>query len=106
MQLGWRPRQYTKPSCLSVVAIHSHEGVCSYEVHIDYVEILNIAVSEKERNHGIGRNMIDAVAKTHIMAIEAETDDDAVGFYRKCGFEASAIQKYNTRRWVCTLRMS
>ena len=37
------------------------------------------------------------------MAIEAETDDDAVNFYRKRGFTATATQKYNVRRWICVL---
>jgi predicted aminopeptidase len=37
------------------------------------------------------------------MAIEAETDDDAVDFYRKRGFTTTAIQKYGVRRWTCVL---
>jgi len=78
-------------------------GVCGFEVHSDWVEILNIAVAENVRYCGIGGKMITALWKKYEMAIEAETDDDAVDFYRKRGFQATAIQKYNVRRWTCVL---
>lgn len=78
-------------------------GVCGFEVHKDYVEILNIAVDESVRLHGIGSKMITALWQQYEMAIEAETDDDAVDFYRKRGFATAATQKYNVRRWTCVL---
>ena len=78
-------------------------GVCGFEVHKGFVEILNIAVAENVRHHGIGGKMVTTLWEKYEMAIEAETDDDAVEFYRKYGFEASAIQKYNVRRWTCVL---
>lgn len=78
-------------------------GVCGFEVHADYLEILHVSVAEHARYHGIGRSMITALQKQYDMPIEAETDDEAVKFYRKCGFETSAIQKYNVRRWTCVL---
>jgi GrpB-like predicted nucleotidyltransferase (UPF0157 family)/N-acetylglutamate synthase-like GNAT family acetyltransferase len=78
-------------------------AVCGFEVHKDYVEILNIAVAENVRHQGVGGKMIAELWKKYEMAIEAETDDDAVNFYRKCGFQATAIQKYNVRRWTCVL---
>jgi ribosomal protein S18 acetylase RimI-like enzyme len=76
-------------------------GVCGFEVHSGYVEILNIAVDESARGKGIGSGMVTALWKKYEMAIEAETDDDAVDFYRKMGFETTALQKYNVRRWMC-----
>jgi GrpB-like predicted nucleotidyltransferase (UPF0157 family)/N-acetylglutamate synthase-like GNAT family acetyltransferase/ferredoxin len=78
-------------------------GVCGFEVHKDYVEILNIAVAESVRHHGVGGKMITALWKKYEMTIEAETDDDAVDFYRKRGFQATAIQKYGISRWTCVL---
>ena len=78
-------------------------GVCGFEVHKDYVEILNIAVAQSVRHHGVGDKMITALWKKYEMTIEAETDDDAVDFYRKRGFQATAIQKYGIRRWTCVL---
>lgn len=78
-------------------------GVCGFEEHENRVEIYHIAVAESARQKGIGSEMITALQKKYGKPIEAETDDDAVVFYRKCGFETTAIQKYNVRRWVCML---
>lgn len=78
-------------------------GVCGFEEHESRVEIYHIAARESARGKGVGSAMITALQEKYRKAIEAETDDDAVGFYRKCGFETTAIQKYNVRRWVCVL---
>ena len=78
-------------------------GVCGFEDHPDWVEILHIAVAEDARGLGIGSKMIKALAAQYKKTIEAETDDDAVDFYRKCDFEATAISKYDVRRWTCVL---
>jgi len=37
--------------------------------------------------------MITALREKYRMMIEAETDDDAIDFYRKCGFKTTAIYK-------------
>ena len=51
------------------------------------MEILGIAVDAAARNCGIGATMIDRLAERYALrTITAQTDDDAVGFYRKCGF--------------------
>ncbi len=50
-------------------------------------EIIGIAVSEKNRRRGIGRHLIQFVMESEgLERIHAQTDDDSVGFYRKCGF--------------------
>ena len=59
-------------------------AVCGVEIHLDWVEILNIAVNSNNRKRGIGNSMIMALQQRYKMTIKAETDDDAVGFYRKC----------------------
>ena len=82
-------------------------GICGFRVLQDKLEICHIAVSENARGRGCGSAMIAALHSKYNMSIQAETDDDAIGFYRKCGFEATAINKQygdNTvRRWVCVL---
>ena len=78
-------------------------GICGFEVHSDFVEILHVAVSEKAQRHGIGGKIINELMQKYGMSIEAETDDDAVGFYRKCGFNTTAFQKHSVRRWTCVL---
>lgn len=54
----------------------------------DSCEILGIAVSGAHRQKGVGSAMLTAAAKTPgLRRITAETDDDAVGFYRSAGFD-------------------
>lgn len=55
-------------------------------------EILGIAVKKDLRKKGIGREMIyQAMETEHLKKITAQTDDDAIGFYRKSGFEAERV---------------
>lgn len=78
-------------------------GVCGFEEHANRVEIMHIAVAEATRRKGLGWAMVSALLENYGKPIEAETDDDAVAFYRKCGFETTALQKYDVRRWECVL---
>ena len=55
-------------------------------------EIIEIAVPEKLRRRGIGRYIIQFVLQSDSLErLEAQTDDDSVGFYRKCGFAVERI---------------
>ena len=78
-------------------------GLCAFVVHAGKVEIASIAVGKALQRGGIGRAMINALREHYSLPLEAETDDDAVGFYRKCGFETTACEKHDTRRWTCRL---
>lgn len=54
-------------------------------------EIVGIAVSKEYRRQGIGKQMIlETMKSEHLETIKAQTDDDAIGFYRNCGF---SVQK-------------
>ncbi|MBE5882938.1 MAG: GNAT family N-acetyltransferase [Lachnospiraceae bacterium] len=51
------------------------------------IEIVGIAVDLSARNKGIGSYMINQVINNYaLLSVYAETDNDAVGFYRKNGF--------------------
>jgi len=78
-------------------------GVCGFEAHADYVEIIDISVAGQARGRGIGSAMVAALQEKYNMPVGAETGDGAVGFYRKCGFAATEIRKYGVRRWACVL---
>ncbi len=79
-------------------------AIVEYYIREDEViYIAGIAVSEQCRGQGIGRFMINTLQSKYNMAIELETDDDAIGFYRKCGFETSPFDKNNIRRYKCVL---
>ena len=60
----------------------------------DKVEILGIAVDIATRSKGIGSYMINKLVSdyglTYVLAI---TDDDAVEFYRKYGFNTTKFSK-------------
>ena len=56
-------------------------------------EIIGISVNETKRHKGIGRALI-AYVMDHERPdhLKAQTDDDEIGFYRKCGFVAERLE--------------
>ena len=67
-------------------------GMMVLRISDSVAEIIGIAVPEKLHRRGIGRNMIQFVLKSESLEkLEAQTDDDSVGFYRKCGFAVERI---------------
>jgi fructoselysine 6-kinase len=80
-------------------------GICGFEVHDNKVEIHLIAVDEATRGHGIGSAMVTALQEKYNKDIEAETDDDAVVFYRKRGFKTiEFMHEKHGKRHTCLLR--
>lgn len=75
---------------LSVVGAIDEAHVIAFAAFnsaVDPVVIEYIAVDEREQNRGYGAALVDAIRKTAPgRAIYAETDDDAVEFYRRLGF--------------------
>ena len=55
-------------------------------------ELVGIAVERSFRGQGIGRQLLaDAVRQAGAARLFAETDGDAVGFYRRCGMTAQKL---------------
>ena len=72
----------------------------------DGAVIRHIAVRRDHRRQGIGRQMIFQVCSTYSLGlIYAETDHDAVDFYRKVGFAVESLgEKYpGIERFACKL---
>ena len=70
------------------------------------IEICHIAVSADKRKKGTGRLLIQEIIDyTNCIKIFAETDDDAVEFYRKCGFKIKSLgEKYQgIVRYYCEM---
>ena len=92
-----------------VCRVHDQKvGILILKQTDDISEIIGIAVSDCFRNRGIGKNMINKVKKSEqLKCIKAQTDDGAIGFYRKCGFtEERVIIEYpdgKSVRYNCTL---
>lgn len=64
----------------------------------------HLAVDPAFRHRGIGRKMIEQIMEQYsVKLLEAETDGDAVGFYRNCGFEIEDLgEKYpGVTRYLC-----
>ena len=85
---------------LGVIVIREKEGGA---------EVCGIAVDETRRGHGIGGELVRYVMdELQPDVLYAETDDDAVGFYRNCGFATEGfIETYDSgpcRRYRCELR--
>lgn len=69
--------------------------------------ITHIAVDANLRGQGIGRKFIEFIRdELDFRQAEAETDDDAIGFYRACGFKVESIQQnsFSIQRYRCTVR--
>jgi len=71
--------------------------------------IRGIAVGSAHRKQGIGKRLIQyACNELDIPVLTAETDDDAVSFYRHCGFETEAFMRtFDTgeyKRYKCVLK--
>ena len=67
-------------------------GICGFEVHGDKIEIHLISVAQDRQKQGIGGAMINALRELYSLPIEAETVEEAVGFYQKRGFNTTPFQ--------------
>ena len=67
-------------------------GICGFEVHGGKVEIHLISVTEDSQRQGVGGAMVTALQTMYGLPLEAETVEEAVGFYRKRGFSTTAFQ--------------
>ena len=60
----------------------------------DQGEIVGIAVEEALRGQGLGGCLVrGAIQALRLKKVTAETDQEAVEFYRKCGFSARAFTR-------------
>jgi len=79
-------------------------GCIGVEVHINFCEIKHIAVSPEERGNGVGSKLINYILEeSSLKTVVAETDKDAVDFYRKFGFKVASLgEKYpGVERFFC-----
>ncbi len=66
-------------------------GVIVVKELVQSVEIIGISVVAIKRGLGIGTTMLDYIEKRYKKKIIAETDSDAVVFYKKYGFDIEKI---------------
>ncbi|MFD2829663.1 GNAT family N-acetyltransferase [Corticicoccus populi] len=86
------------------------DGIIIVKKHsLNHIEIKSISVSPDYRKEGIGSYLISYIAGCNLHSkITAETDNDAVVFYRKNGFLVERLkEKYvGTPRYLCTLHLN
>nr|WP_167280073.1 GNAT family N-acetyltransferase [Paenibacillus lupini] len=69
------------------------------------IVILHIAVDQGMRGKGFGRALLDEVMSLYeLTTLKTETDKDAVGFYRTCGFRIESLGELypGVERFLCT----
>lgn len=101
---------YTQPGTL--LAVWQESGQQLGAVGIRHTgpgaaEILHIAIDPAYRRQGIGRSMIEqTIQREGLRELQAETDSNAVGFYRRCGFRVASLgERYpGVERFVCIWR--
>ena len=81
------------------------DGCIAYRREVGSLEILNIGVGPASRKQGVGRRLVEAVIRLEgPRRAWLETDNDAVGFYRSCGFVVKSLgEKYpGIERFECS----
>lgn len=105
-RLKHRAEKYSADKKINVYACKIdgvYAGIVVFKTENDTAEILNIAVKPEYRKNGIGRSLIDFIFNQFsVDTITAETDDEAVGFYKRCGFDVIGFgMKCNNKRYIC-----
>ena len=80
-----------------------YKGIVVFEILNNSATILDIAVKPEHQKCGIGSKLIDFIFNSfNTQNITAETDDDAIGFYKKYGFTVADTKvEFDTKRHVC-----
>jgi len=82
------------------------DGCIAYRRLGDSLEVLNIGTAPAVRGTGLGRRLIAAaLGREGPAGVRLETDSDAEGFYRRCGFSVVSLgEKYpGIERFECRL---
>ncbi len=83
----------------------AYTGIVVFRMENSTAEILDIAVKNEYRKKGFGSRLIDfLLSRFKAERITAETDDEAVGFYKKYGFNVKSVGAVGgTKRYYCEL---
>ena len=78
-----------------------YKGIVVFEILNNSATILDIAVKPEYQGQGIGSKLIDFIFNSfNVDSIIAETDDDAIGFYKKYGFTVADTKvKFDVKRY-------
>lgn len=80
-----------------------YKGIVVFKILNNSATILDIAVKPEHQKCGIGSKLIDFIFNGfNAQNITVETDDDAIGFYKKYGFTVADTKvEFETKRYTC-----
>lgn len=80
-----------------------YKAIVVFKITNNSTVILDIAVKPDYQGQGIGSKLIDFIFNSfNVNNITAETDDDAIGFYKKYGFTVADTKvKFDAKRYTC-----
>ena len=80
-----------------------YKGIVIFKIANNSATILDIAVKPDYQGQGIGSKLIDFIFNSfNVNNITAETDGDAIGFYKKYGFTVADTKvEFDTKRYTC-----
>ena len=104
-----RAKKYQEDENTNVYAYkenNQYKGIVIFTVFDSTATIRDIAVKPEHRGQGIGSKLIDFIFNSfNAQNITAETDDDAIGFYKKYGFTVADTKvEFDTKRYVCVCK--
>ncbi len=105
-KLKKRAAEYKFNECIHAYAYLYYDqyvGIIVFKTNGSNATVLDIAVTEYYRELGFGTRLVNSIFENFkINTLFAETDDEAVNFYLKCGFEITETKTvYGTKRYVC-----
>lgn len=101
-----RARKYQEDENTNIFAykdIGEYKGIVIFKIVNKSATILDIAVKPERQGQGVGSKLVDFIFNSfNVPNIISETDDDAIGFYKKYGFTVADTKvEFDTKRYVC-----
>jgi inorganic pyrophosphatase len=80
-------------------------GIMGIKENAENIEVLHFGIHPEYRDRHLGTELMDYIKKWN-KVITLTTDDDAILFYKKCGFVYTEYyeEKYSKRRYNCIYR--
>lgn len=101
-----RAKKYQEDENTNIYAYEDNDeykGIVVFIIAKNSATILDIAVKPEHQGHGIGSKLIDFIFNSfNVDSIIAETDDDAIEFYKKYRFTVADTKvEFDTKRYIC-----
>ncbi|MBW8309586.1 MAG: GNAT family N-acetyltransferase [Candidatus Paracaedibacteraceae bacterium] len=102
-------QSYTQPNQYLVGAFDKEKlvGVIGFQLTLSQAIIRHISVQRDYRGKGIGRDLVHFLSQEfHPCTIEAETDEEALGFYQSLNFACQPFQGTYGSQYSCLLDLT